>query len=161
VLCKVVIVVVFVVGASAFTGVGPATPDGAPTAGATSPTAALSDLLVGLLLLTIAVFSPWLTWRFVHWSGMEAAAVMHGSVAANPVSSAMRTTGSQARFAAQQAVTTMLLGGAATRGSTARAGSAAPAPGPVVSGDGRGASGTSNGTVVDPSPRRDDRGDRP
>ena len=30
----------------------------------------------------IAVFAPWLTWRFVHWSGMEAAAVMHGAVAA-------------------------------------------------------------------------------
>jgi hypothetical protein len=157
VLCKVVIVVVFVVGASAFGGVGPATPEGTPVSGATSTTDALSDLLVGLLLLTIAVFSPWLTWRFVHWSGMEAAAVMHGSVAANPVSNAMRTSGSQARFAAQQAVTTMLLGGAAMKASGKPVAPAAPPPDPVVPGGGRGP-GASNGTAP---PRRNDRGERP
>ena len=82
VFCKVVIVVAFVVGASAFTGTGPSNGGTAePSAGGT---AGLSDTLVGILLLAIAVWAPWLTWRFVHWSGMEAAAVMHGAVAANP-----------------------------------------------------------------------------
>jgi hypothetical protein len=120
VFCKVVIVVVFVVGASAFSGVGP----GASGAGATNPSTvgSLSDLLVGLLLLSIAVFAPWLTWRFVHWSGMEAAAVMHGAVAASPVPSVARTSGSQAKFMAQSAVTTMLLGGAGAAGAFARSG---------------------------------------
>lgn len=141
VFCKVVIVVVFVVGASAFAGVGPSVPgDGAPTGSATS-SASLSDLLVGLLLLTIAVFSPWLTWRFVHWSGMEAASVMHGAVAAGPVPNAIRSSGSQARFMAQSAVSTMLLGGAGAAGGAvasggaaagARGGAGAAAPSPVA-----------------------------
>jgi hypothetical protein len=120
VFCKVVIVVVFVVGASAFAGVGP-DPRGAATDSST-PSGSLSDLLVGLLLLSIAVFAPWLTWRFVHWSGMEAASVMHGTVAAGPVPSAIRSSGSQARFMAQSAATSMLLGGA---GAAAGAGGAA------------------------------------
>jgi hypothetical protein len=122
VFCKVVIVVVFVVGASAFSGVGP----GSSGAGASDPSASgsLSDLLVGLLLLSIAVFAPWLTWRFVHWSGMEAAAVMHGAVAASPIPSVARKSGSQAKFMAQSAVTTMLLGGAGAgaTGTAARSG---------------------------------------
>ena len=73
---KIVIVVAFVVGASAFTGTGP-TVSGeipAPEAGASGQ---LGDVLVGILLLAIAIWAPWLTWRFVHWSGMEAAGVMH------------------------------------------------------------------------------------
>jgi hypothetical protein len=153
VFCKVVIVVVFVVGASAFAGIGPtaagsaASPASGSAASPASGTASgsLSDLLVGLLLLSIAVFAPWLTWRFVHWSGMEAAAVMHGAVAAGPVPSALRATGSQARFMAQSAATTMLLGGAggaaasagtagASSGAAARSGGAAnPVPVPTTS----------------------------
>jgi hypothetical protein len=153
VFCKVVIVVVFVVGASAFSGVGPTVPGGDATAVAAKPAASLSDLLVGLLLLTIAVFAPWLTWRFVHWSGMEAAAVMHGAVTAGPLPNAIRASGSQARFMAQSAVTTMVLGGAgaaaggggaaASGGASARAGAGtaagappgvAPPAGPVAGG---------------------------
>jgi hypothetical protein len=121
VLCKVVIVVTFVVGASAFSGIGPSLDPGAPdpTEAAVS-SAGLSDLLVGLLLLGIAVCSPWLTYRFVHWTGMEAASVMHGAVAANPVSGVARASASQARFAAQQALTSSVLGGAAGRAGVAR-----------------------------------------
>ncbi len=129
---KVVIVVVFVVGASAFTGLGP--DDGVGTAAAGAPAsdlAGLSDLLVGLLLLSIAVFAPWLTWRFVHWSGMEAAAVMHSAVAANPVTTGARNAGTQSRYMAQQVVTSMVLGGAgggakAAAGAGARGGGGAP-----------------------------------
>ena len=135
VFCKVVIVVVFVVGASAFSGVGPATSTPTAATGATaSDTGSLSDLLVGLLLLTIAVFAPWLTWRFVHWSGMEAAAVMHSAVAAGPVPSAVRASGSQARFMAQSAVTTMVLGGAG--GAVAGGGGAAATGGAGAAGAG-------------------------
>ena len=77
VLCKVVIVVVFVVGLGAFGSDGTTT---TPDTSGIQPTAtALSDLLVGLILLSIAAFAPWLTWRFVHWSGMEAASVLHGT----------------------------------------------------------------------------------
>jgi hypothetical protein len=88
VLCKIVIVVVFVVGLSAFGTDGTTTRPG--TAGAQPTATALSELLVGLVLLSIAVFTPWLTWRFVHWSGMEAASVLHRTVAASPVSGAVR-----------------------------------------------------------------------
>ena len=71
VLCKVVIVVVFVLGVSAFATNG--TTQTAAGVGKQSSSASLSDLLVGLMLLSIAVFAPWLTFKFVHWSGMEAA----------------------------------------------------------------------------------------
>lgn len=127
VFCKVVIVVVFVVGASAFAGVGPSVPGDGSTPASSTASGSLSDLLVGLLLLSVAVFAPWLTWRFVHWSGMEAAAVMHGAVSAGPVPRAMRATGSQARFMAQSAATTVLLGGAG--GAAAGAGGAGASSG--------------------------------
>ncbi|MGV8965225.1 MAG: hypothetical protein ACOH2F_02995 [Cellulomonas sp.] len=144
VFCKVVIVVVFVVGASAFTGVGPATP-GEPAATAASGTSGLSDVLAGLLLLSIAVFAPWLTWRFVHWSGMEAAAVMNSAVAANPITTGARRAGSQTRSVAQSALTSMVVGGAGGAGAAGKtAGTAggaasqgrpnpAPRPAPVAS----------------------------
>jgi len=109
VLCKVVIVVVFVVGLGAFGSDGTTT---TPDTGGTQPTAtALSDLLVGLILLSIAVFAPWLTWRFVHWSGMEAASVLHGTIAASPAPKAVRSTASQARYMAQSAATAAVLSG--------------------------------------------------
>jgi len=157
VFCKVVIVVVFVVGASAFGGVGPATPDApaSPPSG-DPPTVAgsLSDLLVGLLLLSIAVFSPWLTWRFVHWSGMEAASVMGGSMAASPLPNAVRVTGSQARFMAQSAAMSMLAGGlgAAARSRPLHGG-----------GNGAGPAATPPHAPVPPLDRRPSRkdGDRP
>jgi hypothetical protein len=151
VLCKVVIVVTFVLGASAFAGAGPAVPgsDATPpldqvAAEGAESSAGLSDLLVGLLLLGIAVCSPWLTYRFVHWTGMEAASVMHGTVAANPFSGAARATGSQARFSAQQALTASVIGGAgaagvgaaAARGRRPVASPPIPAPaGPVARAD--------------------------
>ena len=121
---KLVIVVVFVVGASAFTGTGP---NVAGTEGATEASRSFSDMLVGLLLLAIAVFAPWLTWRFVHWSGMEAATVMHQNVAANPVSRGARATGRQTQFAAQHAALTMLTGGAGSAATAAKAGGSAAA----------------------------------
>ena len=116
---KLVIVVVFVVGASAFSGVGPGA---APAANATpSGIAGLSDLLVGLLLLSIAVFAPWLTWRFVHWTGMEAAAVMNSAVAAGPITRGARSAGAQTQGLAQHAATTMLLGHVGAAGGAGRA----------------------------------------
>lgn len=154
VLSKVVIVVVFVVGASAFTGTGPTT--GATTGGAgqVAPAGSLSDLLAGLLLLSMAVFAPWLTWRFVHWTGMEAGAVMHAAVAESPIPRTAKAAGSQARFAAQSAATGMLLGpggavagGAGSRavmGASSVAGAQRPAPPvkpPTAVGDGASAAG--------------------
>ena len=124
---KLVIVVVFVVGASAFSGVGP---DAAPAAEATpSGIAGLSDLLVGLLLLSIAVFAPWLTWRFVHWTGMEAAAVMNSAVAAGPITRGARSVGAQTRGLAQHAATTMLLGHVGAAGAAGKAATAGKAAG--------------------------------
>ncbi|WP_019873205.1 type IV secretion system protein [Sporichthya polymorpha] len=134
VLCKVVIVVTFVLGASAFTGTGPTvappgtapgtTPGALPGAvpdAAAAQSAGLSDVLVGLILLTIAAFAPWMTFKFVHWTGMEAASVMHSSMAANPASRAAGAAGSQARFAAQQAITSSVLAGAGAGGAGAAA----------------------------------------
>lgn len=126
---KLVIVVVFVVGASAFTGTGP---NVTGTEGATEASRSFSDMLVGLLLLAIAVFAPWLTWRFVHWSGMEAATVMHQNVAANPVSRGARATGRQAQFTAQHAALMMLTGGAGSAATAAKAGTSAAAARSVV-----------------------------
>ncbi|MCA0328465.1 MAG: hypothetical protein LCI03_01015 [Actinobacteria bacterium] len=135
VFCKVVIVVVFVVGASAFAGVGPTAPGTASVPASSTSTGSLSDLLVGLLLLTVAAFAPWLTWRFVHWSGMEAAAVMHSAVAAGPVPTAIRSTSSQARFMAQSAATTMLLGGAGAGAGAASGGASAAGGAATTAGD--------------------------
>jgi hypothetical protein len=120
---KVVIVVAFVVGASAFTGTGPTAP-GAPATEPAGGVAGLSDALVGILLLAIAVWAPWLTWRFVHWSGMEAAGVMHGNIAANPISKVARSSANTTRYAAQQAVMSSVTGGI---GATARAAGGAKA----------------------------------
>ncbi|QTE30055.1 hypothetical protein [Pengzhenrongella sicca] len=119
VFCKVVIVVVFVVGASAFSGIGPTTA-GAPATGNPDP-GGLSDVLVGLLLLSIAAFAPWLTWRFVHWSGMEAAAVMNSAVASNPITTGARRAGAQTKQVAQSALTSMVVGGVTGVGASAAA----------------------------------------
>ena len=126
---KLVIVVVFVVGASAFTGTGQ---DVAGTGAAMEASRSFSDMLVGLLLLAIAVFAPWLTWRFVHWSGMEAATVMHQNVAANPVSRGARATGRQAQFAAQHAALTMVTSGVGSAATAAKVGTSAAAARSVV-----------------------------
>ena len=126
VLCKIVIVVVFVVGASAFATDGTVT-----TAGGTADQSAatsLSDLLVGLMLLSIAVMAPWTTWKFVHWSGMEAGTALHSQMAASPIPGAVRSTASQARYMAQSMATTSLLG-AAGGGAAAKVGSSGGASG--------------------------------
>ncbi len=122
VFCKVVIVVTFVVGASAFTGTGPVVGGQAPS----EESAGLSDMLVGVLLLSIAVFAPWLTFRFVHWSGLEAASVMHETVAANPISRTAHSAAGTTKFAAQHVALSAMTGGvgAAARGGTAAAGAA-------------------------------------
>jgi len=122
VFCKVVIVVTFVVGASAFTGTGPVVGGQAPS----EESAGLSDMLVGVLLLAIAVFAPWLTFRFVHWSGLEAASVMHETVAANPISRTAHSAAGTARYSAQSVALSAMTGGvgAAARGGTAAAGAA-------------------------------------
>ncbi|WP_188079057.1 type IV secretion system protein [Actinotalea subterranea] len=114
---KLVIVVAFVVGASAFGGAGSTGATGTPAA----PGAELSDALVGALLLAIAVFAPWLTWRFVHWSGMEAAGMMHATVAANPISRTAGAAGRTTKIAAQQAVITTVTSGAGSALAGARA----------------------------------------
>ncbi|MGQ0843059.1 MAG: type IV secretion system protein [Sporichthyaceae bacterium] len=123
VLCKVVIVVTFVLGASAFSGIGPTPPAAGTDAVALEPVAAqsagLGDVLVGLILLSIACFAPWLTFRFVHWTGMEAASLMHANVAANPASRAAKATAGQARSAAQQGLTSSVMAGAGAKGAAA------------------------------------------
>ena len=139
VFCKVVIVVTFVVGASAFTGSGPVVAGQAPS----GQSAGLSDVLIGVLLLAIAGFAPWLTFRFVHWSGLEAASVMHETVAANPISRAAHSAVGSTKFAAQHvALSTMTGGGGAAAGAARGAGRAAAAqppapPRPPVGGEPR------------------------
>ena len=156
VLCKIVIVVVFVLGLSAFGSDG-TTQTG--TGGGTQPAGtSLSDLLVGLMLLSIAVFAPWMTWRFVHWSGMEAGEALHGTMAASPIPAAVRSTASQARFMAQSAATTALLGGAggaiggggaARREGATASSQATPSAGPSLNGRG-----PSTAVVDRPQPKR-------
>lgn len=129
VLCKIVIVVVFVLGASAFASNGTTQ----STSGVTSQpgTTSLSDLLVGLMLLSVAVFAPWMTWQFVHWSGIEAGASLHGHMAATPLPGAVRSTAATTKFMAQSAATSAALGGAAAGAGAARrrpGGSPRPAP---------------------------------
>lgn len=114
VLSKVVIVVVFVLGAAAFSGTG-ATVDGQTN----TQENGLSDLLVGVLLLSIAMLAPWLTWRFVHWGSMEAAAVMHSTVAANPIGQGARSGVRTGVGLAQQVAITKGLGAVGGRGGAA------------------------------------------
>lgn len=158
VLCKVVIVVVFVLGLSAFGS------DGTQTAGSQPAGTSLSDLLVGLMLLAIAVFAPWTTWKFVHWSGMEAGTALHSTMAASPVPNAVRSTASQARFMAQSAATSALLGGAggavgggaaaktagASAGGAARTAGGAPSTAPPMNGNARPARGAARTALRDP-----------
>lgn len=120
VLSKVVIVVVFVLGAAAFSGTG-ATVDGQTT----TSEPGLSDLLVGVLLLSIAMFAPWLTWRFVHWGGMEAATVMHSTVAANPISQGARSGLRTGVGLAQQVAITKGVGAVGGRAAAAGGGTRA------------------------------------
>jgi hypothetical protein len=164
VLCKVVIVVTFVLGASAFTGTGPTLAADATTPDpALAQSAGLSDVLVGLILLGIASFAPWLTFKFVHWTGMEAASVMHSSMAANPVSRAAGAAGSQARFAAQQAITSSVLAGAGAGGggaAAARRGGASRSVGSGAASLAAGLSGTRSkrpGGNGRPTSRKDER----
>lgn len=123
VFCKVVIVVVFVVGMSAFGGTGPAAGSGK----ATSMAQGLSDLMVGILLLGMAICAPWITFRFVHWSGIEAGVALHAAMAASPVPATVKGAASQAKFTAQWAVTSMVLGGMG--GGAAGAAGGGPAAG--------------------------------
>jgi type IV secretory pathway VirB6-like protein len=118
VLCKIVIVVVFVLGLSAFAN------DGTTSTGSQSTAGSLSDVLVGMMLLSIAVFAPWLTWRFVHWSGIEAGTSLHGAVASSPVPGAVRSTAAQTRFMVQSAATSAALGGAGAAGASRSRGAA-------------------------------------
>jgi hypothetical protein len=142
VLSKIVIVVVFVLGASAFSR-----PVASKSGSIADVAGSLSDLLVGLLLLSIAVLSPWLTFKFVHWSGIEAGTALQGTVASGGITGAVRSTGTQAKFMATQAALSTALG-------AARGGMAAgrvprpsrptvpppPQPGPTVTGSGASAS---------------------
>jgi hypothetical protein len=132
VLCKIAIVVVFVVGASAFGQVGP-TGGVAPSVppGTTPGAAGISDLLVGVLLLTMAVLSPWVTWRFLHWAGIEAAGVMTGAVMSSPIPGTARMAGRLAQstgswVAAQGAMSA--LARVSGRAAAGRAGGAVPPP---------------------------------
>ena len=120
VFCKIVIVVVFVLGASAFGS------PGGGDAGEQSIGAALSDVLVGLLILSIAILSPWLTWRFVHWAGAEAGTAMTDLVASSPVPGAVRSTGGQLRWIGTSMAATAAVG-AATGGAGAAAAAAGAA----------------------------------
>lgn len=160
VLCKVVIVVVFVLGLSAFATDGTTTT--ASGQGSQPAGTELSDLLVGLMLLSIAVFAPWLTWRFVHWSGMEAGTALHSTMAASPIPGAVRSTASQARYMAQSAATTALLGGAGgamSGGAGAKSAGAGPSQGagggarpaaPPLNGQQSGARSASATALLDP-----------
>ena len=162
VLCKVVIVVVFVLGLSAFGTDGTTQTAGGP--GSQPAGTSLSDLLVGLMLLSIAVFAPWTTWKFVHWSGMEAGTALHSSMAASPVPNAVRSTASQARFMAQSAATSALLGGAggavgggaaaktsgAGAGGAARAAGGAAPPTPPMNGSAGSGRGAAPTALLDP-----------
>ncbi|MGQ0631511.1 MAG: type IV secretion system protein [Sporichthyaceae bacterium] len=160
VLCKVVIVVTFVLGASAFTGTGPTlATDGTTPDPALAQSAGLSDVLVGLILLAIASFAPWLTFKFVHWTGMEAASVMHSSMAANPISRTAGAAGSQARFAAQQALTSSVMAGAGGAGAARRRGPARnPGAGAAQLASGLSATGSTRpGGAGRPTTRKDER----
>jgi hypothetical protein len=141
VFCKVVIVVTFVVGASAFSGAGPSV---SPTT-APDEQVGLSDMLVGVLLLAIAIWAPWLTWRFVHFTGLEAASVMHGNVAANPISRLGHSAANTTKYAAQHvALSAATSGTSAVAGAARGAGAGAtaarptpPAPRPPAGGESR------------------------
>ena len=126
VFCKVVIVVVFVLGVAAFGTTGSTGTGSTQALGAQ-----LSDVMVGLLLLGLAVFAPWMTWRLVHWSGVEASMAVQHQLVATPIPAAATGAARSGRFAAQSAATTMLVG-AVTAGTGAPAAAAATAARPAA-----------------------------
>jgi hypothetical protein len=93
---KLVIVVILITGINA-TGLSARSGE---TAGAT-----LSDVFTGLLLISIATLSPWLCWKFVHWSGAELAHDMHQTMARSPLPTAARSGGRAMKTAAVGAAT--------------------------------------------------------
>jgi hypothetical protein len=121
VFCKVVIVVVFVIGLSAFGNGSTDATVGANSAGGSrqsalpSGSAGLSDLLVGLMLLGIAAFAPWLSWRFVHFAGSEVTEAMHATMARSPLPAVTRGAGRTARQVAVATAARPIVG-AATSG---------------------------------------------
>ena len=88
---KLVIVVILITGINAMGVTG----GSGESAGAT-----LSDVFAGLLLVTIATLSPWLCWKFVHWSGTELAHDMHHTMARSPLPAAAKKAGQAAKVAA-------------------------------------------------------------
>ena len=126
VFCKVVIVVVFVLGVAAFGTTGSTGTGSTQALGAQ-----LSDVMVGLLLLGLAVFAPWMTWRLVHWSGVEAGMAVQHQLVATPIPAAATGAARSGRFAAQSAATTMLVG-AVTGGTGAPVAAAATAARPAA-----------------------------
>ncbi len=154
VLCKIVIVVVFVVGASAFSQTGPVTTTSSTSGSGSGSTVAqgVSDLLVGLLLLAMAIGSPWVTWRFLHWAGIEAGVALTTAVGASPIPATARAAGQQARFTAQWALTqgAFKAAGAGASGMPGRRG--APPSGPAGRPGGRGGSSPSGSSGPSRSP---------
>jgi hypothetical protein len=92
---KLVIVVILITGINAL---------GLTGGSGESTGATLSDVFAGLLLVTIATLSPWLCWKFVHWSGTELAHDMHHAMARSPLPAAAKKAGQVAKMAAVGAV---------------------------------------------------------
>ena len=141
---KLVIVVVLVTGINAMGLAG----GNGEAAGAT-----LSDVFAGLLLITIATLAPWLTWKFVHWSGTELAHDMHQTMARSPLPAAAKKSGQAIKMAAGAAVGGPVgaAAAAATSGRGPSSAAATAAPRPPSGPPGGGSSGPQPGRPPSPS----------
>ena len=118
ILCKVVIVTVFVLGASV-----------------AAYGDALSNFLAGLILLGVACFAPWMTFRFLHFLDLAVAHDHYTMLRTSPVGSPVRTaSGAMDRVQRLAAVAApVFAGGAGAGAAVAGAGAARAASGASAS----------------------------
>lgn len=126
---KLAMVVVFVLGASAFGQAG---------GGGESTGAALSDLLTGVLLVFMTALTPVASYKFLHWAEMEVAGHLHGvmsSSGALPHARSMAGRGARMAVAGATggsgaaAMSAPKLGGTPVRGAAGGAGGGTPGGG--------------------------------
>lgn len=133
---KLVMVIVFVLGASAFGQAG----GGGEDTGAT-----LSDLLTGVLLIFMTALTPVASYKFLHWAEMQVASHMHGVMSSSGALPHARSAVSRgARMA--MSMGTGGIGGAAMAAAPAMGGTPTGGAGASSTTGGRNAGGGSGGS---------------
>ncbi|MEY9848488.1 hypothetical protein ABH940_005591 [Streptacidiphilus sp. BW17] len=118
---KLIMTVIFILGVSAIGNSN--TKDG---------TAALSDIVAGMVVMLLVLLCPMALYKFIHWAGDSGASELHRTA-----SSGLNTASAAAKKAAQMAI---------TKGAGAKGGGGAPQGPSNLGGDGSSQSGSPEGS---------------